>query len=167
MSSTLHPPSRIFLFRHAKAGWAEPGGRDFDRALTDEGFVQAELVTDVAADRGYRPGLVVSSTALRCRQTADAVRRAFDAELEFRYVDELYNCPADVYLEILAEIGDPRPLMFVGHNPAMEELLTHLTGIDSATSHIPSGFPTAGLAVLDRADASAPSPFVIADFLTA
>src|SRR3546814_2838064 len=84
-------PSRLYLLRHAKSSWTLPSERDFARTLDDEGFAQAEIVADKAADRNYRPDRVVSSTAVRCRQTAEAIRRAMDHEMELFFTDTLYR----------------------------------------------------------------------------
>lgn len=162
MTPSIQLPQRIYLLRHAKSGWAEPGGRDFDRSLSDAGFAEAEIVAELASDKGYRPDLVVSSTAKRCRQTADAVNRAFSGLVEFRYVDELYNAPAEVYLEIVAATRGVNALMLVGHNPAIEEVFARLCGNDVMARTVPEGYPTSGLAVID---ASAGETFALRDFL--
>jgi len=162
MTPSIQLPQRIYLLRHARSGWAEPGGRDFDRSLSDAGFAEAEIVAELASDKGYRPDLVVSSTAKRCRQTADAVNRAFSGLVEFRYVDELYNAPAEVYLEIVAATRGVNALMLVGHNPAIEEVFARLCGNDVMARTVPEGYPTSGLAVID---ASAGETFALRDFL--
>lgn len=165
----LPPPDRIYLMRHAKSGWAAPGQRDFDRTLDDEGYDEAEIICDLAADRSYRPDIVVSSTAVRCRQTADAVRRAFPGDLEFRFIDALYNAPLDSYLEILASLHSFSSVMVIGHNPAMEEILGKLIGIDALNETIPDGYPTAGLAVLDpvaAAESGKATSWTLTDFLS-
>ncbi|RUX92559.1 histidine phosphatase family protein, partial [Mesorhizobium sp. M7A.F.Ca.CA.004.04.1.1] len=36
--------SRLYLLRHAKAGWALPGMRDFDRPLDASGRSDAEMM---------------------------------------------------------------------------------------------------------------------------
>ncbi|RKE84479.1 histidine phosphatase family protein [Rhizobium sp. AG855] len=147
-------PKRIYLLRHAKSGWAEPGGRDFDRNLSDAGFAEAELLAETAADRNYRPDLVIASTAKRCRQTAEALNRVFSGLVEFRYVDELYNAPAETYLEILASTPDIPALMLVGHNPAIEEVFARLCGNEVVARTVPEGYPTSGLAVIDAVEQS-------------
>ncbi|MFA7414745.1 MAG: histidine phosphatase family protein [Rhizobium sp.] len=149
MTTVLPLPKRIYLLRHAKSGWAQPGERDFDRTLNDAGYAEAERVAGLAASKGYMPDLVVSSSAKRCRETAEAIRSAFPTEIECRFVDELYNCPADTYLEILASLTEFSSIMLVGHNPAIEEVLFMLVGSEAAQEAVPQGFPTSGLAVLD------------------
>jgi phosphohistidine phosphatase len=148
VSSSL---SRIYLLRHADAGWPENGQKDFDRALSDAGYAQAEMVTDRAADKNYRPDVVVSSTALRCRQTADAVRRNLSEDATpFRFVDELYDSPLKIYLEILSAADHTGSMMIIGHNPAICETLQFLIGATQLGNIIPHGYPTCGLAVLER-----------------
>ncbi|MBY5410382.1 histidine phosphatase family protein [Rhizobium leguminosarum] len=153
MTVPLPPPNRIYLLRHAEAAWAEPGQRDFDRPLNEKGFGDAEIIADKAADKGYRPDLLISSTALRCRDTADAVYRAMGLTVEVRYVDALYNATVDNYLEII-DAQDEAAVMLVGHNPTMEQALEALIGHEALAGALSGGFPTAGLAVLDF-DASA------------
>ncbi|OHV81128.1 histidine phosphatase family protein [Rhizobium sp. LCM 4573] len=163
------PPFRIYLLRHAKSGWAKPDERDFDRTLDDQGYVEAEIVADIAADRNYRPDIVICSTAVRCRQTADAIRRAMDETLEMVFVDELYNAPLATYLALLAAQEEKQSVMLVGHNPTIEEALEALVGADHMVAAIPGGFPTAGLAVIDHrgVTSGAETGWVITDFITA
>ncbi len=162
MTPSILLPQRIYLLRHAKSGWAEPGGRDFDRSLSDSGFAEAELLAETAADKGYRPDLVVCSTATRCRQTADAINRVFSGLVEFRYVDALYNAPAEVYLEIASSTRGVPALMLVGHNPAIEEVFARLCGNEVMARTVPEGYPTSGLAVIDTIEGE---PFALRDFL--
>lgn len=169
MPSNSSSPSRVYLLRHAEAGLARPGERDFDRSLNDNGYAAAELVADMAADKGYVPDLVISSTALRCRQTAEAIRRAVvGPDVEFLYVDGLYNATLDVYLEIIESHATDRAVMVVGHNPTMELVLETLIGQDALMAALPNGFPTAGLAVIDASGTAAPSAasWILRDFLT-
>ncbi|PZU85606.1 MAG: phosphohistidine phosphatase [Shinella sp.] len=167
MSLVTPPPDRIYLLRHAKSGWALPGQRDFDRSLDDAGYAEAELVADAASEKNYRPDLLISSTAVRCRQTADAIQRAFPGEMECRFVDDLYNAPADNYLEILSALQGYGSVMLVGHNPAIEEVLISLAGMDAANRAIPEGYPTAGLTVLDHHTpaVAGEKPWLLTDFL--
>lgn len=150
MTLLASPPQRIYLMRHAKSGWAKPGERDFDRRLDDAGLIEAEQVAGVAAKRGYRPAIVLSSSAVRCRQTAEALRRSINGSTEFRFLDELYNAPADAYVDLIEQSRQFDSVMLVGHNPAIEELFATLVGMDAVNRTIPEGYPTSGLAVLDH-----------------
>lgn len=163
------PPSRVYLMRHARSGWAEPGGRDFDRALDEHGYAEAEIVASRAADRMPRPDLVLCSTALRCRQTAEAIQRAFGEDTDMQYVDELYNGSLETYLSVLAGQKQAGALMLIGHNPTLEEVLEAMIGPDRLAATIPSGYPTAGLAALEHGGSvmAASGTWLLKDFLTA
>jgi len=162
MTNISPPPSRIYLLRHAAAQQAAPGQRDFDRPLTDDGFAAAEIVADKAADKHYEPDLIISSTALRCRQTADAMRRVVSPSTEFRFVDALYNGTLEIYLSLIASQTDQESVMLVAHNPIIEQTLESLIGHEALVGALPRGFPTAGLAVVD----STSTGWVLADFVT-
>ncbi len=151
MTSITPPPSRIYLLRHAEGrSWAAPGQQDFDRPLNDKGYAEAEIVADNAADKGYQPDLVICSTALRCRQTADAIHRAMGPSTR----DSLRRCALQRHAGHLSR--DHRiqatadSVMLVGHNPTIEQTLEALIGHDALRrAHCPTAFRPPGLAVLD------------------
>ncbi len=161
MTSMEQWPSRIYLLRHAKAANAQSGQRDFDRELDDRGYGEAEFVSEKAVDSGYRPDLIISSTATRCQQTAQAMHRAMGGECEIQAVDEIYNGTAETYLALLAGQRETASVLLVGHNPTIEEVLENLIGRERLRSAIPTGYPTAGFAVLDnKADGWALRDFI-------
>ncbi|OBZ92384.1 phosphohistidine phosphatase [Pararhizobium polonicum] len=150
MPAAPAPVFRLYLLRHAKAAWALPGQTDFDRTLDDAGFADAEIVAGMAADRGLVPDIVLCSSAVRCRQTADAFRRAMTQDLDIRYIDALYAGGANIYREIIGSQDDAPPsLMVVGHNPVIEEILREALGEETAAEAIPAGYPPGALAVVD------------------
>ncbi len=159
-------PSRIYLLRHAHAAWAGPGQRDFDRPLDAAGYAEAEMIADRAADKGYLPDAVISSTALRCRETAQAMRRAFNDSFDVAYIDEMYNAEADTYLALIATQTASRSVMLVGHNPTIEAVAEAMISRKQMEALLPSGFPTAGLAVFDAdATSSGEARWHLIDFL--
>ncbi|MDZ7925715.1 MAG: histidine phosphatase family protein [Agrobacterium sp.] len=155
--------------RHAKAAWAAPGERDFDRGLNEAGFAEAEIIADLATDRGYRPEMLLSSTATRCRQTTQAWQRAFNDGIDIVYIDGMYNAgSSETYLSLIEAQTDAGSVMLVGHNPTMEATLEAMIGEDLLHAALPSGFPTSGLAVLDRDDSAGNSKnrWRLVDFLS-
>jgi phosphohistidine phosphatase len=159
------PPSRIFLMRHAQSGWALPGQTDFDRTLDEAGAVEAVAVSERAAAAGYRPDLVLSSTARRCRETAEAFLRAFQDAPDILYSDELYNAPPAAYFDLVSRYADRGTVMLIGHNPAMEEILETLVGLRASAEALPDGYPTAGFAVLTHPGEAAAEEWVLSAFL--
>lgn len=142
-------PFRIYLMRHAQAASTAQGARDFDRELDGTGYAQAETVADKAADLRYIPDCIISSTAKRCRQTAEIIRRTLRETLEVQYIDELYSGSAETYATVIAGQRPARSVMLIGHNPSIDQLLEGLIGTDARRSALPGGYPTAALAVLD------------------
>jgi len=139
----------LFLLRHAKARWAEPGSRDYDRALDPAGKADAETVAAAMLLAGHLPELVLCSGALRARETWDAAARHLKVA-DVRYLDGLYSSDAAGYLEIIRDAGGAEKVLVVGHNPMMEDLTLALShdGEAEAMAAVAGGFPTAGLAVI-------------------
>lgn len=140
--------SRLYLLRHAKARWAEPGGRDYDRALDLSGRADADMIAAAMLLAGHLPDLVLCSGARRARETWEAAARHL-AVKDVRFLDGLYSSDAAGYLEIIRSAGGNSALV-VGHNPMMEDLAMALSrdGDRDALAAVAGGFPTCGLAVI-------------------
>jgi phosphohistidine phosphatase len=148
--------TRLFLLRHAKAGWAEPGMRDFDRPLDATGKADAEATGAAMRACGYAPELVLCSSARRARETLEGLLRhsAIDHR-RVSYMDLLYSEDAYGYLTIIHEYGrQAASMMVIGHNPMMEDLAMAISGDgeDQARGAMIGGFPTSGLAVIRFSD---------------
>ena len=142
--------SRLFLLRHAKAEWAEPGQRDFDRKLAASGTEDAKAVARAMVDRGLAPQKVICSSALRARQTLDAFNEIHDMRAIASFDQNLYATDAPGYLEVAANAGMDGDLMLIGHNPMLEDLAVALArrGDEDVLDDLQMGFRTAGLAVI-------------------
>ena len=134
---------KLILLRHAKA--EPPGsGRDHDRVLTDGGREAARQAGDWLAAGGYRPDLVLCSTAARTRGTWDEVETVLGDDIGVMFEDRLYDAEAEAVLGVISETGaDVRELMIVGHNPSLEIVLSALVGATQTDA-----LPTAGIRVL-------------------
>lgn len=141
--------ARLLLLRHAKAGWAEPGMRDFDRPLDTAGIEDAVAIGVAMGAADFRPDLVICSTARRARQTLDAIAQHIELG-RVLYTDGLYNSDASGYVDIVREAPLAESLLIVGHNPMMEDVAFALSGDGEAEakSSLAAGFPTSGLAVI-------------------
>jgi phosphohistidine phosphatase len=127
--STPKSIKTLFLLRHAKASPAVADMTDFDRSLHDEGKKAAELIGQLLSSRGVTLDLILSSPAIRARETIELVMKSAGLEPELRYDQRIYEAGPVQLLEIISEIEDDRhPVMMVGHNPSLEELLQALTG---------------------------------------
>ena len=119
----------LYLLRHAKSSWGDPGLADFERPLNGRGRRAAPLVAEFMREKGIRPGLVVSSPAVRARQTAELVAGAAGVDAPIRFDERIYEAhPLDL-LKVVREADESvAVLMLVGHNPGLEELTARLSG---------------------------------------
>lgn len=138
------PRHRLLVLRHSKADSPE-GVSDADRPLAARGRRDAPGVGEWLAGSGLTPDLVLSSDALRTRQTAELVLEALGggAAPDVRYLPELYSAGVHRVLEIVAGAAESVTiLLVVGHEPTMSAAVTALTGE-------PVSFPTSALAVVE------------------
>ena len=141
--------AKLYLLRHAKAGWALPGMRDFDRSLDKAGTEEATSTGAVMRDSGYDPDLTLCSNARRARETLAAIAGSMDTG-RVTFLDKLYTEDASFYLDLVRQNGHLDSIMIIGHNPMMEDLAIALSGHGEAGARdmLNHGFPTSGLAVL-------------------
>jgi phosphohistidine phosphatase len=162
--------STLYLLRHAKAGWALPGIRDFDRPLDEAGIADADAMGAAMQAGGYVPELTLCSNARRCRETLEGVAGHADTG-RVVFLDTLYTEDASGYLTIIRGHGNAASLLVIGHNPMTEDLAMALAGggADNAREIMACGFPTSGLAAIrfDKGlDTAAPGDGYLETFLT-
>jgi len=110
----------LTLMRHAKSSWNDPSLSDHDRPLNARGKRAAETMACRMRDGGYRPDLVISSSAERARETVGYFRKCF-ADVMVDVDGRLYDADVSVYPEIVRSLdASVRHLMIVAHNPVLE-----------------------------------------------
>jgi phosphohistidine phosphatase len=119
----------LLLLRHAKSSWKDPDLDDHDRPLNKRGKEDAPRMGQLLREEGLVPEFILSSSAKRCRKTAEHVIHASGYRGETRITGEIYEANAGQLLEVLASVADePQRVLLIGHNPGLEELLERLTG---------------------------------------
>jgi phosphohistidine phosphatase len=137
---------RLWLLRHLKSSWDEPGLADHDRPLAPRGRKAGKLVRQWATENDVRPDLVLCSTAARTRATLDLVSPALGAPV-IEFESALYHAWEKDLLERLRRVtADTESVLMIGHNPGFHELTALLAPPG------PDAFPTGALAEL-RIDA--------------
>ena len=127
----------IFLLRHAKSSWKDQSLPDFERPLNRRGRRAAETIGSYLRAKEIVPDLVLSSTAIRARETLEIVVKTAKWRAEVRYDERIYEAGAIRLLEIVSQIeNDRETVLVVGHNPGMEEFLQLLSG---KIEQIPTG----------------------------
>ena len=133
----------LYLLRHAKSSWDDRSLKDFDRPLNERGLKAAPKIGAYMRKEKLRPDLVLSSPALRAKQTTTLVCEAAGLAGVVNFDERIYEASARRLLEIVVGLEDNLgAVMLVGHNPGFEELLAALTGESLR-------LPTAALARID------------------
>lgn len=104
------------------------------------------------AGKGYRPDLVLCSTAKRAAQTATAVLDAFEPKPKYKELGELYMAtPRDILATVTEQGGNTESILVIGHNPGLGDLAAWLINDGDAgeISRLKDKFPTAAFAVID------------------
>jgi phosphohistidine phosphatase len=137
----------LWLLRHAKSSWSDPGLRDEDRPLAPRGERAADRIRDYLDAEGIHPELALCSSALRARQTLARVLPALGTDLEVHIEPALYTFDADVVLDRLGRISsDVTSALIVGHNPAIEDLAARIADRGDRLPNLSRKYPTAALA---------------------
>ncbi len=135
----------IFLLRHAKSSWSNPGLEDQHRPLNKRGKRDAPLMGERFRARNENLDIILASPALRAITTAELFAEAcgFSAG-EIAQESDLYFFGARSIQGIIINQDDQyRSLMLVFHNPDITEFVN---SIDDANRIY--NIPTCGIVKL-------------------
>ena len=145
MASPKTPAVHLVLIRHAESLHNRDGDRvNVDSGLTELGWRQAHAVAGWLAER-YRPDLLLSSSLMRARQTAEVIAARMNlpvviddglAEAEFQYWDELpynWDTPMDSWADLWQPNAEEAPLYASFRARVHDSLARMVTGRPNAT----------------------------------
>jgi phosphohistidine phosphatase len=135
---------RLHLLRHAKSSRDE-GVDDKERPLSRRGRDDSRRVGESLQAGIGKVDLVLCSSALRTRETAELVLARFKPPPRILYEDALYLASAKALLRRLAQLGESEgSVLAIGHNPGLHELAILLAAPDSPSHRALAGgkFPT-------------------------
>jgi phosphohistidine phosphatase len=124
----------LILWRHAEAEDQRDNLPDLERALTRRGQKQAARVGAWLSARLPDDTRILCSPALRCQQTVLGLGRRFDVRAEL--------APDAAAPAILETAGWPRaahPVLVVGHQPTLGEVVARLLSIEGGQCEIQKG----------------------------
>jgi phosphohistidine phosphatase len=126
--------------RHAKSDWSAEYGADHDRPLNDRGVRSARAMGRVLTEDGIAPDLIITSTAVRARDTARFAAEAGSWDCDIILEPRLYGSGADMVMRVAAEAPLVERLMLVGHQPTWAIVVSVLTGdrVDMKTATVVS-----------------------------
>ena len=141
----------LLLMRHGKSDWDSGATDDFSRPLSRRGLRDAPRVGKWLADNGLLPAYIACSPAVRTNETALLVCSGAEISTDRIYHDKrLYLASLHELLSVMRDIpASPEPLMLIGHNPGLEDLLLYLAGDAAAHTGHRKIMPTAALAQLE------------------
>ena len=120
---------RLYLLRHAKSSWAQPGLGDIDRPLNERGHYQLGLLSQWMVANNVKIDKALCSVAQRTRETIAGVQQAL-GNTEVEYIASLYDSTIIDYLNAIWS-QEAESLILIGHNPMCDELARYLTAPSS------------------------------------
>ena len=128
----------LSLVRHAKSSWKDNTLGDHDRPLNKRGKRDAPRMGKRLAEASICPDLIVTSTAVRARRTAETIAAEVGYPISHILMDEgLYHSGVSGALDLIHNLGDANNhVMLFGHNPDMTDLVNLLT--DSNIENVPT-----------------------------
>jgi phosphohistidine phosphatase len=113
---------KLHLLRHAKSSWDDDGD-DHERPLNRRGRDAARLIGEGLPKAIGGLDLVLCSSALRTRETAELALAGFGNGLEILYEDALYLASQIQLMQRLRHIDEGAgAVLVIGHNPGLHEL---------------------------------------------
>ena len=116
----------LILLRHGKSDWSTSAS-DHERPLNKRGKKDVPVMAERLKNRSYKPDMMVSSSALRARLTAEVFENTLECDCIVN--DALYEANRSRIIDIIRDMNEEiEDLMLIGHNPTWEILTEHLTG---------------------------------------
>ena len=138
---------RLILTRHAKSAWDDPLTPDHDRPLNDRGIAAAADLGQWLASRGYVPGEVLCSDAMRTRETWAGIAPALPGSPALELKPALYHAGPEVMLAVLRH-ATKDTVMIIGHNPGIAEFAARLVVHPPLNAEF-ARYPTGATLVVD------------------
>lgn len=119
----------LLVLRHAKSDWNNPNMSDFDRPLNGRGLRAALQMGAFVKENNLLPELIVSSPAIRAKETAELLKDAAQIATELQFDSQIYEARVNNLIDVISKTpAICEVLLLVGHNPGLENLVEYLTG---------------------------------------
>jgi phosphohistidine phosphatase len=96
----------VLVLRHAKSSWKHPALADHDRPLNKRGKRDASSIGGLLKREHLVPDIIISSTAMRARATAEAVAKASGYTGDITFNRSLYAAGPQAYIDALHDLSD-------------------------------------------------------------
>ena len=127
----------LFLMRHAKSSWKDDKLADHERPLKKRGLKDTKLIAKELKKNDLIPDLIITSPAVRAKQTAEYLAECLGYQGKIKTSDALYMGEPQDYAAALKEVKEKiESVLIVGHNPGLE---AYLQIIDGEIESMPTG----------------------------
>lgn len=130
----------LYLIRHAKSSWDNPGQDDVDRPLNERGKKDAPRMGKRLKEREIYPQMIISSHAKRALSTAKRIAKAIGHKKDDIIIENhLYHASEDAIMKIIQRLKDDVNVVFlVGHNPGLTDFINSLRQDDDVLDNLPT-----------------------------
>jgi phosphohistidine phosphatase len=136
----------LYLLRHTKSSWKDPGLDDHDRPLNKRGRQAAKIMATYLKRSKIRPDLVICSTATRAKETLDPIVKEINPP-EVIFEMEIYGgTPQELWEQLWNIPKGAKSVLLIGHNPALQNLALELAETDKPLPFAGDKFPTGPIA---------------------
>lgn len=126
---------KVCFVRHAKSAWDNPSQSDHDRPLNDRGLYDAPIMAEKLFQTGFRPDIIITSTAERAKITASYFSKIYQTnQIELA---KLYHAEPETIMDLINYSDETiSSMIIVGHNPGMTMVANYIA--HGVTSNIPT-----------------------------
>lgn len=120
----------VIFFRHGKSDWDAAFGHDHDRPINTRGKRDSARMGQLLADAGFVPDRIVTSSAVRARETLERASDGGDwGDVSTLVTDDLYEASPETVLRVIRMQEDMwSRLLLVGHEPTWSQMITLCIG---------------------------------------
>lgn len=137
-------PKSLILYRHAKSDWGAESNSDHERPLNERGINSAEIMGKVLDLANEVPELVITSTAVRAKETLILSVEAGEWKCDVEENKKIYHDDTGAIIEIIKTVPNKYDdIMLVGHEPKWSMLASTFIGGGQIN------FPTACMAKIE------------------
>ncbi|MFK7773881.1 MAG: histidine phosphatase family protein [Saprospiraceae bacterium] len=136
---------KVYLIRHAKSSWEDPGLSDIERPLNNRGLRDGPFMSKMLKGENVNPDKLISSPANRAFTTATFFAKELNIPEQAIIVrKEIYHAYPEEVLNIIRNLSDADDVILLfGHNPCFTSLANQFSD-----EYIPN-VPTCGIVKIE------------------
>jgi len=128
----------LYIARHAKSSWNNPGLEDHERPLLEKGKKRTRYIVNYLLENKCSIDLIMSSHAVRANETAKIIAHGLSYPDDKIMVSRsLYFGHPDNFFDVFYDLSDDvESLMMVGHNPGFTTFANYF--LDKKIDNLPT-----------------------------